>query len=54
VELLGKSREALKATARPWVSQFYRADQIYHWLYAEREFCVGEVEQSCRRRCGKS
>src|SRR5260221_904118 len=40
VELLGKSREALKAYCAALGEPAYRADQIYHWLYAEREFCV--------------
>ncbi|HEV2101308.1 MAG TPA: 23S rRNA (adenine(2503)-C(2))-methyltransferase RlmN [Candidatus Acidoferrum sp.] len=38
LELLGKSREELKAYFAGLGEPAYRADQIYHWLYAEREF----------------
>jgi len=38
LELLGKSREELKAYCAGLVEPAYRADQIYHWLYGEREF----------------
>ena len=38
MELLGKSREELKAYFAGLGEPAYRADQIYHWLYAEREF----------------
>jgi 23S rRNA (adenine2503-C2)-methyltransferase len=38
LELLGKSREELKAYCAASGEPAYRADQIYHWLYAEREF----------------
>src|ERR1700758_597387 len=40
VELLGKTREELKAYCAGLGEPAYRADQIYHWLYAEREFSV--------------
>jgi len=40
LELLGKSREELKAYCAASGEPNYRADQIYHWLYAEREFSV--------------
>jgi 23S rRNA (adenine2503-C2)-methyltransferase len=40
LELLGKSREELKAYFAGLGEPAYRADQIYHWLYAEREFSV--------------
>ena len=40
MELLGKSREELKAYCAGLGEPTYRADQIYHWLYAEREFSV--------------
>ena len=40
MELLGKSREELKAYCAGLAEPAYRADQIYHWLYAEREFSV--------------
>jgi 23S rRNA (adenine2503-C2)-methyltransferase len=41
LELLGKSREELKAYCGELGEPAYRADQIYHWLYAEREFAIG-------------
>ena len=40
MELLGKNREELKAYCERLGEPAYRADQIYHWLYAEREFSV--------------
>jgi len=40
LELLGKTREELKAYCAASGEPAYRADQIYHWLYAEREFSV--------------
>jgi 23S rRNA (adenine2503-C2)-methyltransferase len=40
LELLGKSREELKAYCAGLGEPAYRADQIYHWLYAEGEFSV--------------
>jgi 23S rRNA (adenine2503-C2)-methyltransferase len=40
LELLGKSREELKAYCAAVGEPAYRADQIYHWLYAERVFSV--------------
>src|SRR5258705_7061433 len=40
LELLGKNREELKAYCERLGEPAYRADQIYHWLYAEREFSV--------------
>jgi 23S rRNA (adenine2503-C2)-methyltransferase len=40
LELLGKNREELKAYCERLGELAYRADQIYHWLYAEREFSV--------------
>jgi len=40
LELLGKSRDELKAYCAELGEPAYRADQIYHWLYAEREFSV--------------
>jgi 23S rRNA (adenine2503-C2)-methyltransferase len=40
LELLGKSREELKAHFAGLGEPAYRADQIYHWLYAGREFAV--------------
>jgi 23S rRNA (adenine2503-C2)-methyltransferase len=40
LELLGKSREELMAYCGTLGEPAYRAGQIYHWLYAEREFSV--------------
>jgi len=40
LELLGKSRDELKAYCAGLGEPAYRADQIYHWLYAEGEFAV--------------
>src|SRR5579864_7035612 len=40
LELLGISREELKAYCAGLGEPAYRADQIYHWLYAEREFAI--------------
>jgi 23S rRNA (adenine2503-C2)-methyltransferase len=40
LELLGKSRNELRAYCAGLGEAAYRADQIYHWLYAEREFSV--------------
>jgi len=40
LELLGKSREELKAYCAALGEPAYRADQIYHWLYREREFAI--------------
>ena len=40
MELLGKDRDELKAYCGMLGEPGYRADQIYHWLYAEREFSV--------------
>jgi 23S rRNA (adenine2503-C2)-methyltransferase len=40
LELLGKSREELKAFCGTLGEPAYRADQIYHWLYGEREFSL--------------
>src|SRR5690349_3409605 len=38
LDLLGKSREELKAYCMALGEPAYRADQIYNWLYAESEF----------------
>ena len=40
MELLGKDRDELKAYFGTLGEPVYRADQIYRWLYAEREFSV--------------
>jgi 23S rRNA (adenine2503-C2)-methyltransferase len=40
LELIGKSREALTAYCAGLGEPAYRADQIYQWLYAAREFSV--------------
>ncbi len=43
MELLGKNREELKAYFKTLGEPAYRADQVYHWLYAEREFAIGRM-----------
>jgi 23S rRNA (adenine2503-C2)-methyltransferase len=40
LELLGKSREDLRAYCKTLGEPAYRGDQIYHWLYGEREFAI--------------
>ena len=40
MELLGKNREELKALLKALGEPTYRADQMYYWLYAEREFAI--------------
>jgi 23S rRNA (adenine2503-C2)-methyltransferase len=40
LELMGKSREELRAYCNALGEPAYRGDQIYHWLYAEREFAI--------------
>ena len=40
MELLGKSREELRAYCRELGEPAYRGEQIYHWLYGEREFAI--------------
>ncbi len=40
MELLGKSREELRAYCVELGEPAYRGEQIYHWLYGEREFAV--------------
>jgi 23S rRNA (adenine2503-C2)-methyltransferase len=40
LELLGKNREELRVYCAGLGEPAYRADQIYHWLYAERDFSV--------------
>ena len=40
MELLGKSRDELKAYCAGLGEPAYRTDQIYHWLYAEGEFAI--------------
>jgi len=40
LELLGKDRDELKVYCGTLGEPGYRAEQIYHWLYAEREFSV--------------
>jgi len=40
VELLGKSREELRAYCQELGEPGYRGDQLYQWLYAEREFAI--------------
>jgi len=43
VELLGKSREELQAYCKGLGEPGYRGDQLYRWLYAEREFDVARM-----------
>ena len=43
LELLGKSREELRALCKGLGEPAYRGDQIYHWLYAEREFAIDRM-----------
>jgi 23S rRNA (adenine2503-C2)-methyltransferase len=40
LELLGKSRDELKTYCARLGEPAYRAGQIYHWLYAERELAI--------------
>ena len=40
MELLGKSREELRAYCQELGEPGYRGDQLYQWLYAEREFAI--------------
>jgi 23S rRNA (adenine2503-C2)-methyltransferase len=40
MELLGKSREELRAYCVELGEPAYRGEQIYHWLYGEREFAI--------------
>ncbi|HKE09054.1 MAG TPA: 23S rRNA (adenine(2503)-C(2))-methyltransferase RlmN [Candidatus Acidoferrum sp.] len=40
MELLGKNREELRAYCQALGGPAYRGDQIYHWLYGEREFAI--------------
>ena len=56
MELLGKSREELRAYGQELGEPAYRGDQIYHWLYAEREFAFermsnlpGELREKLKR-----
>jgi 23S rRNA (adenine2503-C2)-methyltransferase len=43
MELLGKSRDELKAFCRGLGEPAYRGEQIYHALYAEKKFAVAEI-----------
>jgi 23S rRNA (adenine2503-C2)-methyltransferase len=43
VELLGKSREELRLYCKKLGEPGYRGDQLYGWLYAEREFDPGRM-----------
>jgi 23S rRNA (adenine2503-C2)-methyltransferase len=43
MELLGKSKEELKAWCASMGEPAYRGAQIYHALYAERKFDVGQI-----------
>ena len=65
MELLGKSREELAGLLQALGEPAYRSEQIYHALYAERNFDVrgdddfadgaaGKIERRRRRsRCRK-
>jgi 23S rRNA (adenine2503-C2)-methyltransferase len=43
MELLGKSRDELKALCHSLGEPAYRGDQIYHALYREKKFVINEV-----------
>ena len=43
MELLGKSRDELKALCQSLGEPAYRGDQIYYALYCERKFVINEV-----------
>ena len=43
MELLGKSREELRTYGKELGEPAYRGDQIYHWLYGEREFAFEQM-----------
>lgn len=43
MELLGKSRDELKALCQSWGEPAYRGEQIYHALYREKKFIISEV-----------
>jgi 23S rRNA (adenine2503-C2)-methyltransferase len=43
IELLGKSVEELRALTQQWGEPAYRADQLYHALYAERLFDASQI-----------
>src|SRR5215470_7897569 len=40
LELMGKSREELRAYCKALGEPAYRGDQICHWMYGEREFAI--------------
>jgi len=43
LELLGKSREELQAFCKALGQPAFRGDQIYYWLYSEREFAFDRM-----------
>src|ERR1700761_2804372 len=43
MELLGKSREELRTLCEGLGEPGYRGDQIYHALYAEKQFSISEI-----------
>jgi 23S rRNA (adenine2503-C2)-methyltransferase len=43
VELLGKSRAELRAYCKGLGEPEYRGDQLYRWLYAERELAIARM-----------
>src|SRR5271166_6068525 len=56
LELLGKNREELKAFFKALGEPGYRADQMYQWLYAEREFAIERMSNlpaALRERLGR-
>ena len=44
MELLGKSRQELRTYCQALGEPAYRGDQIYHWLYGEREFAIERMD----------
>src|SRR5216683_4960074 len=56
MELLGKSREELRTFCVALGEPAYRGGQIYHALYSERKFDVGQITNlpaELRERLGK-
>jgi 23S rRNA (adenine2503-C2)-methyltransferase len=57
LELLGKSREQLRAYCRDLQEPAYRADQIYQWLYGKREFAferMSNLPGTLREKLGRA
>ncbi len=56
MELLGKSRDELRAYCKSLGEPAYRSDQIYHALYAERQFDVAgmtNLPEALREKLGR-